>query len=121
MFRSQVDALAVRQELRIVLVNAEQYDPGFPPEPYSDFLEWLDDLVKAVPAEDRNRVTIEFDSTPSYYDSHYACVEVTYRRPETDDEWEARKMRVTAEWAAHEEAQKQKELAALAALKAKYE
>ncbi len=117
----EVDALAKRQEIRVTVADSEQYDQGFPPSPLAEFLAWVNDVVAAIPEDCRDTATVEFDSTSSYYDSHYAKVEVTYRRLETDEEWEARKANVMARLAQHRADQERHELAALAALKAKYE
>lgn len=117
----EVDALAVRQELRIDVLDAEQYDPGFPPSPLAEFQAWFEGILDEIPEEYRSTATIEFSSTGSYYDSHYGSVEVTYRRPETDEEWAERKRDVLARLEQYRVQQEHRERAALAALKAKYE
>jgi len=112
----EIDALAIRQEKRIVTVKAEQYDPDFAPGQLQEFVLWSNALLDEIPEEFRATAEIEISSTSSYYDSHYATIEVTYRRPETDEEWEARKQDV----AARMQEEKQRELNLLAQLQAKY-
>ena len=114
---SEIDALQLRQEKRITVVSAEQYDPGFPPSPLLEFAAWLGAIIEEIPEEYRATAQIEIDSVGSYYDSHYGQVEVTYRRPETDEEWEARKQDVMSRVRAAED----QERCAYEALKQKFE
>lgn len=71
---------------QVVLVDAEQYDGGFPPESAEAFVDWLSDLIESVPEEFRGSTTIELNSSSGYEGSHYAHIKVAYRRPETDEE-----------------------------------
>jgi hypothetical protein len=87
----ELDILNVRQEKTVEVTKAEQYDPDFPPAPIEEFLAWVKRMESRIPDEYRDTATFQFTSEPSYYDSHYAKVEVSYRRPETDEEWAARK------------------------------
>jgi hypothetical protein len=116
-WQSEVDGLAHRQEKRVTVVSAEQYDPDFPPGSLLAFQAWLQAIIDEVPEELRNTAEVEIESTSSYYDSHYANIKVTYRRPETDDERAERKAGVLARL----DQQRQAEWAAYGALKAKFE
>src|SRR5690348_5106317 len=93
-WQSEIDALAHRQEKRVVVMEAEQYDSGSPPSPLLEFAAWLDGIMSEIPEEYHSAAQIEFDSTSSYYDSHYGHVEVSYRRPETDAEMAERRASV---------------------------
>jgi hypothetical protein len=95
-----------RQRVTVTVVDADQYDGDFP----------LSKIANSVPAEYRAIATLELDSVYSYGDSHYAHIKVAYTRPETDEEMGERKQRARLK----EEQQRDKELAVLAALKAKY-
>ncbi len=117
----EVDARDTRQIKQVMVVDAEQYDPGFPPSPLPAFQEWLGEIVEQIPEEFRETATIEFSSTSSYYDSHYGNVEVSYSRPETDEEWAERKAGVDEMLALLKVQQEAQERATLVALKAKYE
>lgn len=117
----EVDALAVRREITVDVLTAEQYDPDFPPAPMPDYLQWVASLQERIPEEFQATATVEFDSVGSYYDSHYGRVEVKYRRPETDEEWERRKANVMQRLAAQRASQEAAERAQFEALKAKYE
>ena len=113
---SEIDALVIRQEIREAVVSAEAYDPDFPPSDLAGFIAWAEGLLDDIPEEYRATATVEIGSVGSYYDSHYANIEVTYRRPETDEEWEARKKSVMDRANAAEEEERR----ILAQLKAKY-
>lgn len=115
-FQSEVDGLAIRRQKQVVVVNAEQYDPDFPPTPLLEFQAWLEAMIEDIPEEYRGTATVEFDSAGSYYDSHYAKVEISYYRPETDEEWAARRADVEARLAAQQNAER----AAYEALKQKF-
>lgn len=117
----KVEMLEVRQELTIKVLKAEQYDPKFPPAPLAEFQEWVDEVVAQVPEEFRDTATVEFGSASSYYDSSYSSVEVQYRRPETDEEWEARKADVLGQVERARIQWEHQERQTLAELKAKYE
>jgi hypothetical protein len=74
----------------ITVVQAERYDPGFPPKKLTEFLEWLNKHVAQIPKEFIASAEIEFDSVSDYGDGHYAAIEISYMRPETDEEMSER-------------------------------
>lgn len=104
------------QDRRVVLFNAERYDGNWPPEDAAGFLAWFQSIIEEAPDEYRDAVKIELDSVSGYEDSHYASIEVSYLRKETADEVAER----LADYRARQQAEQAKELATLAALKAKY-
>jgi hypothetical protein len=74
----------------VVLLNAEQYDEGFPKDKNArDFIKWLEGMIDQAPPEYRDSVYIELDSESGYEGSHYASIKIAYRRPETDAEFAA--------------------------------
>ncbi len=89
----EVAALEKRQEIVVKVVDAEQYSDGFPPSNLTDFMAWLDKAITAIPEEYREAARFEIDTSSSYGD-YCASVEVSYCRPETDAEWDARKAHV---------------------------
>lgn len=111
---SEVDALGARQEKRVEIFSAEQYDGNFPPDNLQEFASWLDSIVEEIPEEHRETAEIEISS---YYDSRCGRVTISYRRPETDAEWESRKRDVLERVRQQEDAERQ----AYEALKAKFE
>ncbi len=55
------------------------------PENLAEAITWLQDTLDGIPAEHRASAKIEIDSE-SEYDSHFAVVQISYNRPETDAE-----------------------------------
>lgn len=92
--KHEVDILNVRQEIRVKVVKAEQYDPEFPTGSLEHVVSLFKEIMERVPEEYKNTAQVDFESVSSYYDSHYCEMTVLYRRPETDEEWEARKANV---------------------------
>jgi len=90
----EVDALGQRQTITVSLFSKEQYDSEWIPEKLSDAIAWLNGFLEQVPPEWRNSATIGVGSVGSYEDSHYAQIGIDYERPETDEEWAARRVRV---------------------------
>lgn len=85
-----------RQTTRVVVADQEQYDGG-PIDfgGYSDgsllrVIGALQVVLDSIPAEFRASARCEINSTGGYEGSHSAHVEVTYTRPETDEEVVAR-------------------------------
>ncbi len=106
-----------RQQKRVILVKAEQYDPDFPAGGLVDVIDRLQRLLEEVPLEFRDTAQLDFNSVSSYYDSHYCEIEIIYRRPETDEEWEARKADLDKRVRAYETQQRME----FEALKKKFE
>lgn len=67
-----------------------------PPKDLVGFREWLAEIEADVPEKYRKSIRIEFESEGDPYDSgHHLTVEATYQRPETDEEFAARKADVS--------------------------
>lgn len=65
-------------------------------------IAWLQGQLDSIPAEHRGTARISFDERREYGES-YANICITYERPETDDEWEARKADLEERLAYHRE------------------
>lgn len=88
----EIDQMNKRQEKKIEIRDVEQYDSDFPDkENIQDLIAWLNQCVEEVPPEYRSRIKYEIGTRSGYYDSSYARITVYYFRPETDEEWAARK------------------------------
>ena len=74
------------QTKTVTIVEAEQYDDGFPPTTLLDFNAWLQAHIASIPPEYRSRAEILFDSRESYGDAIYVTVCISYERPETPEE-----------------------------------
>ena len=77
------------RQLRKVAVFFGRYWDGNVPEGVGDFIDWLTALREGVPAEYRASMKFEID-TATEWDSTYATIEVSYERPETDEEMAGR-------------------------------
>ncbi len=106
----------MRSDKRVVVFKQEQYDGEWPSTDATECVAWFAGKLAEIPEEYRAGAKIEIDSRSGYEDSSYACIEIYYDRPETDDEMTARE----AEERRRKEAQTAQELRTLAALKAKY-
>lgn len=106
----------MRQQKQVVLFDEEQYGGGWPPRNATEYIAWFTEKLECIPAEYRATASIDIDSVSSYEDSHYARIQITYIRPETDEEVVIRE----AQEQAREAARKAFDLKQLAALKEKY-
>ncbi len=114
-WQSEIDALALRQEKRIITLKAEPYQLGFPPTQLQEFILWANSLTDEIPEEYLSTAEIVIGAHHEYDDID-ADIQVSYRRPETDEEWDARKQGVMTRM----QAEQQRELNLLAQLQAKY-
>lgn len=106
-----------RKIIEVVVLDAEQYDAGFPPAGLKEFQAWLSASVAGIPPEYAASTTISIGGHSGYDSDVYPSVTIAYHRPETNAEMDAR-LAITRE---HTERRKAEELRQLAALKAKYE
>lgn len=109
--------MSERMEIVTQLFYGSHYSDGGPPENAIEFVAWLNGLLLKVPEAHRASTTIKCSGD---YDSGYA-VDVEWRRPETDEEYNSRLSHEAAQAQAEQAHQISYELQALAALKAKYE
>jgi len=102
-----------RGSVNVVVFRGEKYDDNFPDTgSLFAFADWLQAVIASIPEEYRSVAEIEIDSTSGYKGSHYATIEISYRRPETDEEWAAREAAIERR-AAEVEASERRQLAAL--------
>lgn len=109
--------MSSRHIVRITVFSQEQYGGDWPPVQAADFVAWFQGHVNGIPEQYRDTARIEIDSTSGWEDSHYARIEISYKRPETDEELSARRATERARISEQEEAEKRQ----LAALKKKYD
>jgi hypothetical protein len=113
----------MRKKVIEKVIDAEQYDDDFPfrydgiGKTLLGAIEALKSIAEAIPEEHRAAATFSVDSNSGYEDSHYASIEISYLRDETDEEME-RRLRSEAMEA---DMLKHAEINMLAKLKAKYE
>jgi hypothetical protein len=62
----------------------------WPPEDAREFLAWLTKKIENIPPEFLGTAKVEIGSVIEY-DSDYATITISYTRPETDDEFAARR------------------------------
>ena len=82
-----------KQITTVVVHNEAVWDfmPGWPSDSkVVDFIAWLDGVINDIPTEYRKVAGIKIDSISGYEGEHHAEVMVSYERPETDEEMEAR-------------------------------
>ena len=71
------------------VLYVEKFDKALPPSKLMEFRDWLHTKIMEIPKEYLETATIEFDCDTSY-DSSYANIEISYERPETDEEKDSR-------------------------------
>lgn len=101
---------------KITVVDANQYEDGFPPSILDGFLAWVQETTAEIPKEYWGDTHVEFGSYESY-GSAYGSVEVYYYREETDQEAQDRMDRLEAK----QRSEMARELETLERLKRKYE
>lgn len=86
-----------RGSVTVTVVSQEQYDHGlfnfgcdYEDGSLQEVIDSLLGIAARIPEEFRSAARCKIDSVLGYEDSTYASIEVTFRRPETDEEWGAR-------------------------------
>lgn len=79
-------------DVTVTVHSSEEYDDDWIPENLVAAIDWLRAYLESVPEQFRNNVEIKF-GTRSSYDSSYADMSISYRRPETEAETAERKAR----------------------------
>lgn len=102
------------------MINITVFDQGqcgaeWPPTNAIVFLQWFTWKIAEIPEEFRANAKVEIEGVSSYGNAN-AHMSITYCRPETDEEAQAREQKEIA----LAKAKKDAELRQLAALKAKY-
>ena len=103
-------------KINVEVFKGELYDGDWPPEDAAGYLKWFKDKLDSIPEEHRGSANIELDSQSGYEGCHYASIEITYERPETEHEINARELSNNARI----ESIKARELKQLEDLKLKY-
>lgn len=102
----------------VTLVNQERYDSG--PFEFDDklvsFVSKVAVILESIPMEFRNSAEIEIDSHSGYEGSSYASIKIEYARPASAEE----KAACDAQIEDRRAWERDRELAQLNALKAKY-
>lgn len=104
-----------RQKVWVTVYKGEWGDDDWPPENAVEFLTWFQSKMAKIPAGYRGDAVVRIGSR-ACFDSDVPTLEIYYTRPETDDEIRARIMAERRE----REQVRQRELAMLRALQAKY-
>ena len=105
------------QQIRVLVVETEEYDTNWPGVGLVALTEWCRKHLASIPIEHRHTATWEISSREDYDDSRRYTIAFYYYRPETKEDRVARS-RETREAA---DAVRLAELTQLAKLKAKYE
>ena len=103
------------KQMKTISKTVDQYNGAWPPEDAAGALAWFQAKLTDVPPEFRGTARIEIGSEESDGSSK-ATIEVSYTRPETDDEEVEREGQI----AARAESRRAEELRTLAALQTKY-
>jgi len=99
--------------MKVIEVFNEEY-PDIP-EKADKFMEFWQEKINLIPEEHRGTAVIEIEAGESW-GSPYLNTTVRYKRPETDEEKDAREGRI----AAQSNAQRDREIEQLRKLKEKY-
>ena len=111
-----MDETNLNRPVTVTLFCKARYEGEWMPEGLVDAIEWLRHFLEEVPAEFRDSAEIRIDSEGGWEDSHYANIEIYYRRPPT----EAEKRKRLSDERDRKAALERDERETLAALKAKY-
>lgn len=76
------------RERTVIVIEAEKYEVGFPPEDFRGFMQHLEELYSQIPELYRDSAKIELGVAHIYEDS-YPKIEVRYKRPLTEEEIQA--------------------------------
>ena len=106
----------MKKIITVTVFDKEQYNGEWPPEDAAGAIAWLSEKVGSIPEAFRSTAKIEFNSVGGYEGSHCAQIEITYTRPETDEE---ESDRIQAE-ETRLQRQRASEMDTLARLQAKY-
>lgn len=112
--------MSKRQNVTITVFDGEQHGGDWPTPGYPahlvDAINWFQSKLEEIPVEYRETALCEIDSAGGYEGSHYGHIEISYVRPETDEEMASRIVRNEQ----REAAKRVEEIAALRALRARY-
>jgi hypothetical protein len=113
--------MSKKQMVQETVHNGGKYDNNdWPPVDPAGFMAWFQERIDRIPVECRQSAKIEFSSEGEYYGSHSPHIEITYLRPETDEQFASRVQREAQQAEFDARRKEQQERATLAALQAKY-
>lgn len=113
--------MSKKQMVQETVHDGGEYDSnGWPPEDPARFMAWFQERIDRIPAEHRQNAKIEFSSEGDYCGGHSPHIEITYLRPETDDQFASRVQREAQQAEFDARRKEHHERATLAALQAKY-
>jgi hypothetical protein len=107
----EADAIGKRGTVTETLLDESPY--GILPDSLPRAIKWLQRYLDKVPPKLRTKARVSFDTTMEYGET-YPRIRITYSRPETDEEWAARKADL-AERVAHHEGLRRQEFERLRA------
>ena len=80
-----------KQQVQETVFNGSRDEgEGWPPEDPAGFSAWFQERIERIPPEHRAKAKIEISSQGGYYGEHTGCIEITYLREETDEQFAAR-------------------------------
>lgn len=79
-----------RQHVEVTVFNGVQYEGEFPPSDARGFMSWLNTKVAEIPPEFMCTARIEIRSVGGYYGEHSPGLEITYTKPETEEQQSSR-------------------------------
>jgi len=80
----------------VTVFSGEQYDSDWPQEDAKEFIAWFQSKLDSIPAEYRDKVTIDLESESGYESSSSLTMDIYYYRPETKEE-EVERLKVEQE------------------------
>lgn len=108
--------IAIASERGTVTVTLLDAYSGDIPDKLSDAIAWLQGYLKSVPVARRDSATLDIETG-----EYSADVRITYKRPETNTEWKARKTDVARRAALAQTRAEERERAEFERLKAKFD
>ena len=107
----------MKREVKVVVFDNLEYDgTDWPPQGAAGFMAWFWGKLESVPTEYLEAARIEVTPVPGYEGASHVNIEISYMRPETDEEGRQTEDVLRA----RAEATRKRELETLARLQAKY-
>ncbi len=86
-------AMSKKQMVQETVFNGESFCDEWPPEDPKGFMAWFQAQINKIPPEHRDKAVIEIGTQSGYYGDSSANIEITYLRPETDEQFASRLQR----------------------------
>lgn len=71
---------------RVIIVEAERWQPNYPPEEILAFKDWFNEHLASIPPEYQKDAKLEIETYSGYEDSIDLSITISYYRPETEAE-----------------------------------